>query len=107
MRRILNQYFLHLFRRVRYKSDGLSFSRAFVGLIKVVYRGAGGRRTVNKEPATATYSFSIQDKIIAHIFDNSLVLGLYVPQVERPTFELVILGLKDWGECYRDPLLRF
>ena len=71
-----------------------------MGLIKVVCRGDGGRRAVDKEPATATYSLSIQGKIITHLFDNSLVLGLDIPQMEGPTFELFILGLKGWGYCY-------
>ena len=100
MGRILNHNFLQLLRRVRYKTDSLSISRAFVGLIKVVCRGAGGRGIVNREPATVTYSLGIQDKVITHIFDNSLVLGLYIPQVEGPTSELFILRLKDWGYCY-------
>ena len=98
--RILNHNFLQLLRRVSYKCESLSISRAFVGLIKVVCRGVGGRGAVNKEPAMATYSLSIQDKVITHIFDNSLVLGLNIPQVEGPTSELFILRLKDWGYCY-------
>ena len=69
--------------------------------------GAGAGGAVNKEPAMASYSLSIQDEIIAHIFDNSLVLGLHIPQVKGPAFKLVILGLKNRGDHNRDSLFRF
>ena len=49
----------------------------------------------------AAYSLGIQDEIIAHIFDNSLVLWLHIPQVKGLAFKLVILGLKNRGPQLR------
>ena len=72
---VLSYNFFQLLRGFKYNYSRLSPSGTFGDCLWAV---CGARGTLDLEPAMPINSLSIKDKIIPHIFDDSLVLGFCI-----------------------------